>query len=94
MKPRGSVSGSTPSRLRCAVYTRKSSEEGLEQSFNSLHAQREACEGWCQSDANSSPFGAMRPSSGISQAMRLCRSARAAARCRVLINGLDVEVEV
>ena len=31
-------------RLRCAVYTRKSSEEGLEQDFNSLHAQREACE--------------------------------------------------
>jgi len=30
------------SRLRCAVYTRKSSEEGLEQSFNSLDAQREA----------------------------------------------------
>jgi DNA invertase Pin-like site-specific DNA recombinase len=30
--------------IRCAVYTRKSSEEGLEQSFNSLHAQREACE--------------------------------------------------
>ncbi|MHC2103637.1 recombinase family protein [Methylobacterium sp. CM6246] len=30
-------------RLRCAVYTRKSSEEGLEQSFNSLDAQREAC---------------------------------------------------
>ena len=29
---------------RCAVYTRKSSEEGLEQHFNSLHAQREACE--------------------------------------------------
>ncbi|HEY0915021.1 MAG TPA: recombinase family protein [Solimonas sp.] len=28
---------------RCAVYTRKSSEEGLEQDFNSLHAQREAC---------------------------------------------------
>lgn len=42
--------------VRCAVYTRKSSEEGLEQSFNSLDAQREACEafilsqrheGWC-----------------------------------------------
>ena len=31
-------------RLRCAVYTRKSSEEGLEQAFNSLDAQREACE--------------------------------------------------
>jgi site-specific DNA recombinase len=30
--------------LRCAIYTRKSSEEGLEQSFNSLDAQREACE--------------------------------------------------
>ena len=29
---------------RCAIYTRKSSEEGLEQNFNSLHAQREACE--------------------------------------------------
>ena len=31
-------------RVRCAIYTRKSSEEGLDQSFNSLHAQREACE--------------------------------------------------
>jgi DNA invertase Pin-like site-specific DNA recombinase len=31
---------------RCALYTRKSSEEGLEQSFNSLHAQREACEAY------------------------------------------------
>ena len=30
----------------CAIYTRKSSEEGLEQSFNSLHAQREACEAY------------------------------------------------
>jgi site-specific DNA recombinase len=34
------------SRIRCAIYTRKSSEEGLEQSFNSLHAQREACEAY------------------------------------------------
>ena len=33
-------------RVRCAIYTRKSSEEGLEQSFNSLHAQREACEAY------------------------------------------------
>jgi site-specific DNA recombinase len=31
-------------KLRCAIYTRKSSEEGLEQEFNSLQAQREACE--------------------------------------------------
>ena len=30
--------------IRCAIYTRKSSEEGLDQSFNSLDAQREACE--------------------------------------------------
>jgi len=33
-------------RVRCAIYTRKSSEEGLEQSFNSLDAQREACEAY------------------------------------------------
>jgi site-specific DNA recombinase len=36
----------TRSTIRCAIYTRKSSEEGLEQSFNSLHAQREACEAY------------------------------------------------
>jgi len=36
----------TPSRIRCAIYTRKSSEEGLDQSFNSLDAQREACEAY------------------------------------------------
>src|SRR5512142_2483797 len=32
--------------VRCAMYTRKSSEEGLEQSFNSLDAQREACQSY------------------------------------------------
>ena len=37
---------------RCAVYTRKSSEEGLEQTFNSLHAQREACEAYIKSQAH------------------------------------------
>jgi DNA invertase Pin-like site-specific DNA recombinase len=37
------------SRLRCAIYTRKSSEEGLEQEFNSLEAQREACEAFIRS---------------------------------------------
>lgn len=36
---------------RCAIYTRKSSEEGLEQDFNSLHAQREACEAFIRSQA-------------------------------------------
>ena len=48
------------SRARCAIYTRKSSEEGLDQAFNSLDAQREACaafilsqkhEGWTASPA-------------------------------------------
>lgn len=37
------MGSSTPRRLRCAIYTRKSTEEGLEQAFNSLDAQREAC---------------------------------------------------
>ena len=36
---------------RCAIYTRKSSEEGLEQDFNSLHAQREACEAFIKSQS-------------------------------------------
>lgn len=38
-----------PRRQRCAVYTRKSSEEGLEQEFNSLDAQREACQAYVMS---------------------------------------------
>ena len=36
-------------RLRCAIYTRKSTEEGLEQAFNSLQAQREAGEAYIAS---------------------------------------------
>jgi site-specific DNA recombinase len=36
---------------RCAIYTRKSSEEGLEQNFNSLDAQRQACEAYVKSQA-------------------------------------------
>lgn len=38
-------------KTRCAIYTRKSSEEGLDQAFNSLHAQREACEAYVLSQA-------------------------------------------
>jgi site-specific DNA recombinase len=38
-----------PKRLRCAIYTRKSSEEGLDMEFNSLDAQREACEAYVAS---------------------------------------------
>ena len=41
--------GGRAGRLRCAIYTRKSSDEGLEQEFNSLHAQREACEAFITS---------------------------------------------
>jgi DNA invertase Pin-like site-specific DNA recombinase len=40
---------STKRQVRCAIYTRKSSEEGLEQDFNSLDAQREACEAYIAS---------------------------------------------
>ena len=42
-------SNRAPAKLRCAIYTRKSSEEGLEQDFNSLDAQREACEAFIAS---------------------------------------------
>jgi hypothetical protein len=36
-------------KRRCAVYTRKSTEEGLEQAFNTLDAQRDACEAFVAS---------------------------------------------
>lgn len=39
-------------KIRCAIYTRKSTEEGLEQDFNSLDAQREACEAYIKSQKN------------------------------------------
>ena len=38
--------------LRCAIYTRKSTEEGLDQAFNSLDAQREACEAYIKSQTS------------------------------------------
>jgi site-specific DNA recombinase len=38
--------------LRCAIYTRKSTEHGLEQEFNSLDAQRDACEAYIRSQAS------------------------------------------
>ena len=40
---------SPPRKVRCAVYCRKSSEEGLDQTFNSLDAQREACLAYTES---------------------------------------------
>src|ERR1700678_151365 len=45
----GPVSAEPKSIIRCAIYTRKSSEEGLEQAFNSLDAQREACQSFIAS---------------------------------------------
>jgi site-specific DNA recombinase len=49
--PRRSAAGAKTGRqrLRSAIYTRKSTEEGLEQDFNSLDAQREACEAFIAS---------------------------------------------
>src|SRR5689334_25046285 len=38
--------------IRCAIYTRKSTEHGLDQEFNSLDAQREACEAYIKSQAS------------------------------------------
>ena len=43
------VAEQSPTPLRCAIYTRKSTEEGLDQEFNSLDAQREAAEAFIQS---------------------------------------------
>src|SRR6059058_3375289 len=40
-----------PKTIRCAIYTRKSTEEGLDQDFNSLDAQREAAEAYIHSQA-------------------------------------------
>src|SRR6187401_2320552 len=42
----------TPKLLRCAVYTRVSTDAGLEQDFNSLDAQRESCEAYIKSQAH------------------------------------------
>ena len=43
------MAGNVLKRSRCAIYTRKSSEEGLDMEFNSLDAQRDACEAYVTS---------------------------------------------
>jgi DNA invertase Pin-like site-specific DNA recombinase len=48
-KSKSKVASTQTTTRRCAIYTRKSSEEGLEQAFNSLDAQREACEAFVRS---------------------------------------------
>src|SRR6266850_679915 len=51
--PAGTVPMASDTKLlRCAIYTRKSTEHGLEQEFNSLDAQREACEAYIKSQAS------------------------------------------
>ena len=51
-KPNAPELQATLPLVRCAIYTRKSTEEGLEQAFNSLDAQREACEAFIASQRN------------------------------------------
>ncbi len=46
------MSAKGPKAFRCAIYTRKSTEHGLELEFNSLNAQREACEAYIKSQAS------------------------------------------
>ena len=65
---------------RCAIYTRKSSEEGLQQDYNSLDAQREACEAFIKSQAGEGwhlvrthPFIASKPSRVASSKLPLMR---------------------
>src|SRR6267154_5305602 len=53
LRPAGRVPMPADAKLlRCAIYTRKSTEHGLEQEFNSLDAQREACEAYIKSQAS------------------------------------------
>ena len=47
--PASEIMPSTTKKLRCAVYTRKSTDEGLDKEFNTLDAQREACEAFVAS---------------------------------------------
>ncbi|WP_240048508.1 recombinase family protein, partial [Crenalkalicoccus roseus] len=48
-KPAAEVMPASVKKLRCAVYTRKSTDEGLDKEFNTLDAQREACEAYVAS---------------------------------------------
>jgi site-specific DNA recombinase len=69
-RPPAATARAPASTVRCAIYTRKSSEEGLEQDFNSLDAQREACEAYITSQRHEgwSALPAMYDDGGISGA--------------------------
>ena len=56
--------------IRCATYTRKSSEEGLEQDFNSLDAQREACEAYILSQKHEGWVCLPEPADKITERLR------------------------
>ena len=64
--------------LRCAIYTRKSTEHGLEQEFNSLDAQREACEAYIKSQAHEG----WRPTRSGRWTTRACCASRRTGRPR------------
>ena len=49
IRPVATPAASPAKMVRCAIYTRKSHEEGLQQEFNSLDAQRESCEAYVAS---------------------------------------------
>src|SRR5579872_7155158 len=51
MRTRTTPTVAKPQAIRCAIYTRKSTEEGLEQEFNTLDAQRECAEAYIKSQA-------------------------------------------
>jgi hypothetical protein len=66
--------------LRCAIYTRKSTEHGLELEFNSLDAQRDACDAYIlRRSAVSAPIGSPNPQRrddghATDRALQTCRS--------------------
>ena len=68
--------------IRCAIYTRKSSEDGLEQDFNSLDAQRESCEAFILSQKHEgwTALPGMYDDGGLSGGTSV-RSTRAGPRC-------------
>jgi hypothetical protein len=51
--------------LRCAIYTRKSTEEGLEQTFNTLDAQRDAAEAYIRSQREEVPVDQNQPADSV-----------------------------
>lgn len=80
-------------RVRCAIYTRKSSDEGLEQDFNSLDAQREACEAYVASQAGEGWMAsATRYDDGGLSGSTLERAALQALLADIERGGIDIMV--